>query len=127
GRRPGRRWDASSTGTSVTWCSRPAGSMRPFASTISLDEARRRLEAAVGRSERTERVPLEAAAGRVASFDVVSPIDVPPFSRSAMDGYAVIAADTAGASATAPVRLRLIDRIFTGRHSDATLVAGTCA
>ena len=42
---------------------------------------------------------LEDAAGRVAAADVTSPIDVPPFARSAMDGYAVIAADTVAAHA----------------------------
>ena len=72
--------------------------MRPFTSTISLDEARRRLDANVRPIERIERVRLEEAAGRVGAADVASPIDVPPFARSAMDGYAVVAADTGGAS-----------------------------
>ena len=72
--------------------------MRPFASTISLEEAKQRLAAAVRPIARTERVRLEHAAGRVASADVISAADVPPFARAAMDGYVVIAADTAGAS-----------------------------
>ena len=101
--------------------------MRPFTSTISLEEARRRLDAAVRPIARVERVRLDAAAGRVAAADVVSPIDVPPFARSAMDGYAVIAADTRGASKSAPARLRLLDRIYTGRLSSETVVAATCA
>src|SRR5205085_11360292 len=101
--------------------------MRPFTSTISLDEARRRLAAAVRPIERTERVPLDAAAGRVAASDVVSPIDVPPFARSAMDGYAVIAADTNGAAKTAPSRLRIVDRIYTAQTSSVTIAPGTCA
>ena len=74
--------------------------MRPFESTISFDEARRRLDAAATPIARTERVPLAAAAWRVAAEDVVSPLDVPMFERAAMDGYAVIAADTAAASST---------------------------
>jgi molybdenum cofactor synthesis domain-containing protein len=65
--------------------------------------------------------------GRVAAADVISPIDVPPFARAAMDGYAVIAADTANASAAAPARLQLIDRIYTGQPSTVTVVPGTCA
>jgi len=101
--------------------------MRPFASTISLEEARRRLEAAVRPIERTERVRLDQAAGRVAAAEVTSPIDVPPFARSAMDGYAVVAADTAGASRDAPVRLRQLDRIFTGTVSTQVVARGTCA
>jgi len=77
--------------------------------------------------ERTERVSLEQAAGRVAAADVASPIDVPPFARSAMDGYAVIAADTVGASRDVPVRLRQLDRIFTGTVSTHVVTHGTCA
>jgi molybdopterin molybdotransferase len=101
--------------------------VRPFTSTISLEEARRRLDAAVRPIARTERVPLEAASGRVASADVTSPIDVPPFARSAMDGYAVIAADVGGATRSTPARLRLLDRIYTGQLSSVTISPGTCA
>src|SRR6185295_19221148 len=101
--------------------------MRPFASTISLEEARRRLDEAVRPIVRTERVRLEDAAGRVAAADITSPLDVPPFSRSAMDGYAVLAADTAGATRSTPVPLRLIDRIYTGQPSSVTIEHGTCA
>src|SRR6266850_7860068 len=101
--------------------------MRPFASTISLDEARQRLDANIRAIERTERVRLEDAAGRVAANDVASPIDVPPFARSAMDGYAVIAADTQSASRSTPAELRLLDRIYTGQISAAMVARGTCA
>jgi molybdopterin molybdotransferase len=101
--------------------------MRPFTSTISLDEARRRLEANVRPIERTERVPLEHAGGRVAAVDLTSLLDVPPFARSAMDGYAVIAHDLVGASKAAPARLRLLDRIYTGTLSSTIVERGTCA
>jgi molybdopterin molybdotransferase len=101
--------------------------MRPFSSTISLEEARRRLDAAVRPIARVERVRLEDAGGRVAAADITSRVDVPPFARSAMDGYAVIAADTAGAAPSAPVRLRLLDRIYTGEVSSITIARGSCA
>jgi molybdenum cofactor synthesis domain-containing protein len=101
--------------------------MRPFTSTISLDEARRRLDAAVRPIERTERVRLETAVGRVAASDVTSPIDVPPFSRSAMDGYAVMAGDIERATPATPIALRLLDRIYTGQLSSAQVVRGACA
>ncbi|HXI27584.1 MAG TPA: gephyrin-like molybdotransferase Glp, partial [Vicinamibacterales bacterium] len=65
--------------------------------------------------------------GRVAAADIISPLDVPPFARSAMDGYAVVAADTTGASKSAPARLRLVDRIYTAQISTVTISAGTCA
>src|SRR5262249_58798496 len=98
-----------------------------FTTPISLDEARRRLAAHARPIGRTERVQLEEAAGRGAAADVTAPIDVPPFSRSAMDGYAVVVADTTGASRSTPRRLRVIDRIFTGQTSQATIASGTCA
>jgi molybdenum cofactor synthesis domain-containing protein len=101
--------------------------MRPFSSTISLNEARRRLDAAVRPIVRTERVRLEDAVGRVAAADITSPVDVPPFARSAMDGYAVVAADTAGASRDMPARLRQLDQIYTGQPSTVTITPGTCA
>ena len=101
--------------------------MRPFASTISFDEARRRLDAAVVPIARTERVALGAAPGRVAAEDLSSSIDVPPFSRSAMDGYAVIAADTSRASAGSPVRLRIVDRLYTGQAPATAIGSGACA
>jgi molybdenum cofactor synthesis domain-containing protein len=101
--------------------------MRPFASTISLDEARRRLDAAIRPIARTERVGLEDAVGRVVAADVTSPMDVPPFARSAMDGYALVAADTIGATRSKPARLRLLDRIYTGQMSAIAVSAGACA
>jgi len=101
--------------------------VRPFTSTISFDEARRRLEAAVGPISRTECVALGAAQGRVAAEDISSSIDVPPFSRSAMDGYAVAAADTSRASVQSPVRLRVVDRLYTGQAPAVAIGAGTCA
>jgi molybdenum cofactor synthesis domain-containing protein len=97
--------------------------VRPFTSTISFEEARRRLDAAVKPVVRTERVPIAAAGWRVAAEDVVSPIDVPPFARSAMDGYAVIAADTEHAPAT----LRIVERLYTGRAPSQTISRGACA
>ena len=101
--------------------------MRPFTSTISLEEARRRLAAAVRPIGRSERVRLEDAAGRVASVSVTSPIDVPSFARSAMDGYAVVAADTTGATRTSPARLRIVDRIYTGQLPGGAISSGRCA
>jgi molybdenum cofactor synthesis domain-containing protein len=101
--------------------------VRPFASTISIDEARQRLTASVRPIERTEIVPLADAAGRVAAADVVSTIFVPPFSRSAMDGYAIVAADTHDASREHPARLRIIERIYTGHAPARAIRSGCCA
>jgi len=64
-----------------------------------------------------ERVPLEAAAGRVLAEDVLATVDLPPFPSSAMDGFAVRAADTPG---TLPV----VERIAAGRPAPRRLAAG---
>jgi molybdenum cofactor synthesis domain-containing protein len=101
--------------------------MRPFTSVISLEEARRLLSGQVRPIERTERVPLAEAAGRVAAAEVTSTIAVPPFARSAMDGYAVVAADTRGASRAAPVTLRIVERIYTGQVPRTRVDSGSCA
>jgi molybdenum cofactor synthesis domain-containing protein len=100
--------------------------LRPFKSTISLEEARVRLAAGVRPIERTERVSLADAPGRVAAADIASPIAVPPFSRSAMDGYAVLASDTTAATRERPVRLRVADRVYTGQASSTRVVSGSC-
>jgi molybdenum cofactor synthesis domain-containing protein len=101
--------------------------MRPFTSTITLEEARRRLAEHVRPIERTERINLTDASERVAAADIVSFVAVPPFARSAMDGYAVVAADTARASRATPVRLRIIERVFTGQVARLPIESGTCA
>jgi molybdopterin molybdotransferase len=100
---------------------------RPFQSTISLDEARAILREAIVPLDRVERVPLTLANHRVLARDVVSGVDVPPFARAAMDGYAVRAADTSGASAGAPRVLRCIEEIFTGQMPLQTVGPGECS
>lgn len=101
--------------------------MRPFTSTISIDDARQRLLEAVRPIERTELLPITEAAGRVAAIDVTAPIFVPPFARSVMDGYAVVATDTASASRGTPVRLDIVERIYTGQPPTKSVSSGRCA
>jgi molybdenum cofactor synthesis domain-containing protein len=98
--------------------------MRPFKSTISLDEALAILRDAALPTSRTESVPLDRAAGRVVARRVIAEADVPPFDRAAMDGYAVRAADTQGASAERPVPLRTVATVFTGETRGVTVGAG---
>ncbi|PYR68431.1 MAG: molybdenum cofactor biosynthesis protein [Acidobacteria bacterium] len=100
--------------------------MRPFGDTISLDEARGLIGRALKPIERIEPVALEAAHGRVLAQDVVATADVPPFSRAAMDGYAVRAADTAGATPASPVVLAWIEKVFTGQMPSRTVGGGEC-
>jgi molybdopterin molybdotransferase len=101
--------------------------MRPFGKTIALEEARTIIERAIQPIERTEVLPLQQANGRVLAQEVVSTIDVPPFSRAAMDGYAVRAEDTAGASRTTPRTLRRIETIYTGQVPKNRVGPGECA
>src|SRR5262252_7703047 len=88
--------------------------MRPFTSTIPFEEAVRLVMETAVPVARTERVPLAAVDGRVLAADLVAPADVPPFNRAAMDGYAVIAADTEGARHESPRDLHCVARLFTG-------------
>jgi len=99
--------------------------MRPFKSTISIDEARRLLREGVRPIERVETVPLIEAEGRVAAADVQSTIEVPPFARSAMDGYAVMSRDVSAAGSDRPVRLRIVDRMYTGQVPRTSVEPGT--
>lgn len=100
--------------------------MRPIRETIPFEEALALMEEVVRPLARTERLPLGEAGGRVVATDVVSPLDVPPFDRAAMDGYAVIAADTFGASRYAPRVLRCLGRVYTGELPHAQVEPGTC-
>ena len=100
--------------------------VRPIRATIPLEEARRLLDAAIAPIDRTERVAIDDANGRVLARSIASSEDVPPFDRAAMDGYAVIAEDTFGASAGEPAALRLVDRVFTGQITSTTVTRGTC-
>jgi molybdopterin molybdotransferase len=61
-----------------------------------------------------ELMPLPQSFNRVLAQAVAAQADVPPFANSAMDGYAVIAADCRGASRETPVRLNVIDNIPAG-------------
>jgi molybdenum cofactor synthesis domain-containing protein len=100
--------------------------MRPFTETLPFDEALRLVCASAQPISRVEPVTLGSADGRVLVADVLATIDVPPFDRAAMDGYAVIAADTAGASPDAPVSLNLAGRLFSGEMSPTHVAPGTC-
>jgi molybdopterin molybdotransferase len=101
--------------------------MRPIQKTIALEEARAIIDRTVLPIERTERVPLGEAHGRVLTREIVASADVPPFSRAGMDGYAVRAEDTAGASRLAPRTIRCVDQVFTGQMPSRAVAAGTCS
>jgi molybdopterin molybdotransferase len=72
-----------------------------------------------------ESVPILDSLGQVLAEDIISDIDVPPMDNSAMDGYAVIAADTRGAGADSPKSLKVIDTVMAGGISSQKVVKGT--
>ena len=72
------------------------------------------------------RVSLRDAHHRALGEAIHSSIDLPPFDNSAMDGYAVRAADVASAKPEAPVRLRVIGRVAAGEAFRAELTGGEC-
>ena len=100
--------------------------MRPFRDTISLDAARAILDRTGAPMTSTESVPLDRAINRVVAKDVVASSDVPPFSRAAMDGYAVRAADTQGATRASRDALRLVGTLYTGQVSATPVRDGEC-
>ena len=71
-----------------------------------------------------ERVPILEALGRVLAEDVYAGEDIPPYANSSMDGYAVQAADTAGASRQAPRRLHVIADLAAGYVSEMEVTPG---
>lgn len=73
------------------------------------------------------RVPLDDALDGVLAEAIVSPLDIPAWTNSAMDGYAARAEDVRGASEATPKRLRVIERIPAGAFPERQIEAGTCA
>ena len=84
-----------------------------FLQVLDRDEAQRRFLAAIDLAPRgIEVVPLDAALGRVLATDVASPVDVPSFDRSNVDGFALIAHDTFGASEEVPRTVELGEEVI---------------
>jgi len=100
--------------------------MRPIRETIPIEEAKALMMQAAVPVDRIERVAVADAAGRVVAVGVVSAVDVPPFDRAAMDGYAVIAQDTFGAGRDAAKLLCAIDTSYTGAAAARRISVGEC-
>ena len=98
-----------------------------FLEILDRDEAERRWHEVLELAPLPPReIALEDALGRVLATDVCADVDVPSFDRSNLDGFAVRAADTYGASEGAPLRLRLNpETIPTGVQPQKEVLAGT--
>lgn len=93
---------------------------------LSAREAAERILADI-RRQPALRVPLDDTLGSVLAEDIVSPLDIPAHTNSAMDGYAARSADVRGARADAPVRLRVVEELPAGRFPARVIGAGECA
>jgi len=103
---------------------RAAARQEQFLEVVSAEEAQARFARHVEFTPLpAERVAIAHALHRVLAHDVSAPIDVPPFDRSNVDGFALRAADSAGASDAAPVRLRLNGEVIACGYAPAVEVA----
>jgi molybdopterin molybdotransferase len=106
----------------------PEVKMRGFKSTVRVDEAIARFFSALPSVKpAVESVLTLDILDRILSEDVMSQVDVPPFDTSAVDGYAVHAEDTFGASSTNPSILTLIGEIGAGDRPDFDVKRGEAA
>lgn len=99
--------------------------MRGFASRHTVDEAWAWLDRVVTLCE-AESIPLDQATGRVLAEPLVASLNVPAFERSAMDGFAVRADETIGASDYSPALFRVIGASLPARPSGVVVTPGTC-
>ncbi len=91
---------------------------------LSVEEATEEVLRAFSPLE-VESIPILEALGRVLAEDVHADMDIPPLPNTAMDGYAVRAEDTRGASQDHPVRLRILQDLPAGYVADAEVQPGT--
>lgn len=94
----------------------------------TLAEAREKLESVLEKMPgRTEIVPLEEAGNRILAENLISAEQIPGFYRSSVDGYAVCAADTAGATESIPVFLKIAEEVAIGHPAVKKLERGQCS
>lgn len=99
---------------------------KEFRKLVTMDEAKNIIQRLDVQSHPVE-MDIETALGRVLAEDAVSEVDVPPFNRASMDGYAVCASDTYQAREDRPVRLKLVGSIAPGINPDIHIGKGEAA
>jgi molybdenum cofactor synthesis domain-containing protein len=100
--------------------------MRPFGALISYQEAKDVIDRHTSAITRTEGVAIDDAVNRVLAEDVVAKMNVPPFTRSAMDGYAVKAKDTFDAGQFKPQVFKVIGELHAGENPSKKIKSGEC-
>jgi molybdenum cofactor synthesis domain-containing protein len=99
-----------------------------FRKLLSFDEAKQLLKQSVSAQPvGTEQVSISEAHNRVLAKNIVAPLNIPPFSRSTVDGYAVKAVDTFGASEDKPVSLRFCGHVAIGEPPRVVVEKGLAA
>lgn len=103
---------------------RAAARQEQFLDVVSAEDAKARFQQHLDLAPLpAEAASLAASLGRVLAHDVAAPTDVPPFDRANVDGFALRAADTAGASDGTPRRLTLNAEVLACGHAPALTVA----
>ncbi|MEM2146431.1 MAG: molybdopterin molybdotransferase MoeA [Candidatus Jordarchaeaceae archaeon] len=97
--------------------------MRGFQEYIKVNDALSKIMPRIKRTE-PETIPVIESLGRIIYEDIYSPRDIPHFDRSAMDGYAVIAEDTFGASQHRPVKLKVVGEMKVGKPPNIKVSRG---
>ncbi len=98
-----------------------------FHKLVSIEESYSLLLANTEHGTKTETIDLSKARGRILAADVFSSVDLPPFDRAEMDGYAVSSEDIEGASDQRPVSLEAICSISAGDSQLVEVMRGSCA
>lgn len=100
--------------------------MRPFGRLTPFSEAKRVINANIEPILRTQTVSIDDCLDRVLAEDIVASRSAPPFNRAAMDGYALKAKDTFGASRLKPKMLNIVDVLHAGSVPRKRLTPGGC-
>lgn len=102
--------------------------MPEFLTLLPPDQAREKLLSHLSKAKvASESVAVDSAVGRVTADDVVAPHPLPEFPRTTVDGYAVRARDTFGATDSLPTYLNLIGEVPMGDEPSFEIEAGQCA
>ena len=97
--------------------------IKAFFRVVTSAQARAQLAVSAPHTQ-SENVPVLESAGRILAQPLTSPVDLPHFNRTNMDGYAVRARDTFGASASLPAYLKLVGAIEMGKEAKHKLKKG---
>ncbi|NYT04025.1 MAG: molybdopterin molybdenumtransferase MoeA, partial [Candidatus Methanofastidiosa archaeon] len=91
------------------------------------EEAIKKIEDSISFELKSEDTPISSSLNRILSEDLISPINVPDYPKSQMDGYAVRSEDTFEASETSPVKMRLIESVNAGSPPRYSIKKNTCS